>query len=169
MLARHIAPALALLALAACSNDPTGPDPAPDSPLLAALEVSAEPSATRVGRGEWLPVTVRVVNRSDRAITVVGSGSCGVRLEVRDTESKLAGQSAKEVCTRDCRSYVFAPGQAVVRETRFNARFFDIDAQRERSLPAGEYQLAGRVDGTLDTCGGTPAQTTGTAARVRVL
>lgn len=159
----------ACLTAAACGgSSATGPRPAPSSPLLSALTITAEPAASVVSRDGGIDVTVRVVNRADTVVTVVGSGSCGVRLEVRDAGGRLAGQSRSEVCTDDCRAYVFAPGQAVTRVTRFFARYWDVDAQRERSLPAGRYDLAGRVDGTIGTCGGARAEAAGAVTAVRV-
>jgi hypothetical protein len=168
----HTAAALlGMAAVATCSRPATAPAAgAPSvSAALRTLEVTAVPSAPVLSRGDTITVRVRVVNRSTAPIVVVGSGSCGVGLEVRDAAGALVEPSRSRACTLDCRPFRFAPGEAVERTERFTARNWSNAEQRFVTLTPGTYQLVGRVDGSLGECSGGAVQAASAPAEVRLL
>lgn len=177
--ARHHVGPLATAALlaggaaAACARAATEAPPttlaAAASPALRALEVTVEPAAPTVVTGDTLAVRVQVVNRSDTPITVGGSGSCTVLLEVHDASGALVEPSRGRVCTLDCRSYTFAPGRPYVLDARFTARNWSNDEQRFVTLPRGTYQLVGLVTGALGRCDGADVHARSAPALVRLL
>jgi hypothetical protein len=164
--------ALTTAAAVACAAPATAPAVRPvateTSPALQALEITVEPAARALDVGEAMPVRVRVVNRSPTPLTVVGSGSCTVLLDVYDAAGAPVEPTRSRACTRDCRALTFLPGQLHALDTRLTTRTWSNADQRFQTLTPGTYRLVGHVAGSLGECGGPAVRAASAPATVQL-
>lgn len=126
-----------MLAAGGPVTDPSDPWAASGGPVRLEMELPRE-----AGRGVRIPITLRLVNRSDRPVDVALQGRPpAFDVVVTDRQGRPRWRRLEgEVIPAVLQLRTLAPGEAIVFETGWDQR----DASGEE-LPPGDYVVTGRV------------------------
>ena len=128
-----------LASASACSGrDPVG---APSG-----LEVSVDPDRAAMASGQLLTIRVALVNRGVRRVSLSGSSTGTLWVEVRDPTGRPMARIRGY--TDDLARFDVAPGASLVRVWEWDGRTFDSQAGRPVAVPPVEYLLVGRLTAT---------------------
>ena len=153
----RLAPLAVLLALAACAACgaervlATAPG-TPSEHQEGAFALRVATSVATVAAGDTLSATFTVTNTGPVPVTVVGSGTCGLRVELRDAGGATIPALRDVACTLDCRAYRFEPMRPVTIRAVLSTRPWSNAEQRPVVLQPGAYSVVGIVEGTRGGC-----------------
>lgn len=164
---RKISPLVAVLALAACPMEITGPQSSLEG-LPKGLDVSLAVEPNEVRQHERFSVQLRVVNTTSETIRVVTSHGClAVPNVLRDGE-RVPFRGSGLACTAAITTHTFAPGQ--IRSITWDMRaelYADQPGARDGApAPQGVYRVKAEFD-TYVEGGSGPKPAIDNSLRVR--
>jgi hypothetical protein len=131
-------PLLALLALAAGCDLSTSPTPTPDVALAV--------SGAVVRADQPVTLTVTTTNRTSRTLEVTAQGGCMLPFIVRTTTGEVVGPPLPICAAVAYPPRPLAPGESMTLTASWSGERSGASAFSDQLVPAGEYELRGRVD-----------------------